>query len=90
VNGVKGLLDAYQGSFTAGYELELSGPTNFSPIIEKARAHSVEVARQNGGQAYSVLLIITDGAITDVKDTKHSIIGACEEPMSIIIVGVGE
>jgi hypothetical protein len=89
VHGSKGLLDAYSESFTAEYGLNLYGPTNFQPVIEKARAHSVEVARANNGQAYSVLLIITDGAITDMKATKHSIIDACDEPLSIIIIGVG-
>ena len=33
--------------------------------------------------------MITDGIITDLDQTKLSIINACELPMSIIIVGVG-
>ena len=36
-----------------------------------------------------MLLIITDGIITDMEATKHAIVNACELPMSIIIVGVG-
>ncbi|GMI21728.1 hypothetical protein TrCOL_g13282 [Triparma columacea] len=89
VVGAKGLLDAYSSSFEADYALQLSGPTNFAPVILKAREHAKAVAEANGGQAYSVLLIITDGEITDMKETKHAIIGACEEPISVIIVGVG-
>ena len=38
---------------------------------------------------YFVLLIITDGIITDMEDTKRSIVAAAGLPMSIIIVGVG-
>ena len=38
---------------------------------------------------YQVLLIITDGIITDMDATKHAIIAASHLPMSIIIVGVG-
>lgn len=36
-----------------------------------------------------MLLIITDGIITDLDATKHAIVNACELPMSLIIVGVG-
>ena len=41
------------------------------------------------GTAYQVLLIITDGAITDIQETKHEIVQASRLPMSIIIIGVG-
>jgi len=36
-----------------------------------------------------VLLIITDGAISDMADTKRAIVYASTLPYSIIIVGVG-
>jgi hypothetical protein len=36
-----------------------------------------------------VLLIITDGQITDMEKTKQSIVLASDQPLSIIIVGVG-
>ena len=36
-----------------------------------------------------MLLIITDGIITDLDQTKLAIINACELPFSLIIVGVG-
>ena len=41
------------------------------------------------GRQYFVLLILTDGIITDLEATKMSIIKASNLPMSIIIVGVG-
>lgn len=40
-------------------------------------------------QQYYVLLIITDGVITDMDQTRSAIIEASRLPMSIIIVGVG-
>lgn len=40
-------------------------------------------------QAYLILLIITDGEITDMSDTIHEIVSASYLPMSIVIVGVG-
>ena len=36
---------------------------------------------------WKVLLILTDGAITDFEETKHEIVQASDLPMSIIIVG---
>ncbi|KAK2085746.1 hypothetical protein P7K49_037046 [Saguinus oedipus] len=41
-----------------------------------------------GGQYY-ILLILTDGVVTDMADTREAIVRASRLPMSIIIVGVG-
>ncbi|CAL8239626.1 unnamed protein product, partial [Gadus morhua 'NCC'] len=41
------------------------------------------------GSQYFILLIISDGVITDMAQTKESIVNAASLPMSIIIVGVG-
>jgi len=81
--GVDGLLGAY---WHALQNVRLYGPTNFAPVIN----HVATFARayQTGDQ-YFVLLIITDGIITDLEATKYAIVNACELPMSIIIVGVG-
>lgn len=40
-------------------------------------------------QQYFTLLIITDGVISDMDDTRHAIVQAAKLPMSIIIIGVG-
>jgi E3 ubiquitin-protein ligase RGLG len=61
----------------------LSGPTLFAPIIQKA----IEVCR-NGH--YHILLIIGDGQIDDMKETKWALKQACSVPLSIIFVGVGD
>jgi hypothetical protein len=36
------------------------------------------------------LLIITDGAISDMDQTKEAITAACDASLSIIIIGVGK
>ena len=36
-----------------------------------------------------ILLILTDGVITDMADTREAIVHASHLPMSVIIVGVG-
>ncbi|XP_069353891.1 copine-2 isoform X2 [Eulemur rufifrons] len=38
---------------------------------------------------YFILLIITDGVISDMEETRHAVVQASKLPMSIIIVGVG-
>lgn len=81
--GVDGLLQAY---FTALQSVTLYGPTNFAPVIK----HVAKFAQAyQDGKQYFVLLIITDGIITDMQNTLHAIIDASQLPMSIIIVGVG-
>ena len=66
--------------------MELSGPTYFTPVIDIMS----QIAKIDGtGANYHVLLIITDGIITDLEKTVRSIVAASYLPMSIIIVGVG-
>ena len=82
--GVDGVLAAYHQSL---HSVQLYGPTNFSPVIRHvsrfARAYQADPSN------YFVLLIITDGIITDFEATKSAIIDASDLPLSIIIVGVG-
>uniref|UniRef100_S4RZ03 Copine C-terminal domain-containing protein n=1 Tax=Petromyzon marinus TaxID=7757 RepID=S4RZ03_PETMA len=40
-------------------------------------------------QQYFVLLIVTDGEITDMAETRAAIVAASRLPLSLIIVGVG-
>ncbi|XP_069695299.1 copine-8-like isoform X2 [Periplaneta americana] len=82
-NGISGVLDAYKMCIG---RIQLYGPTNFSPVINHV-ARFAE-AYQDGSQ-YFILLIITDGVITDMQQTKQAIVRASGLPMSIIIVGVG-
>ena len=67
--------------------MSLYGPTNFRPVIN----HVAQFAKAyQNGQQYFVLLILTDGIITDFEETKAAIVSASELPMSIIIIGVGD
>ncbi len=43
----------------------------------------------NGGQEYSILLILTQGTIDDVQKTKEVLKKVSTAPLSIIIVGIG-
>lgn len=82
-SGVEDILVHYRNRLTA---VQLFGPTNFSPVINNTIAIAEQL--QNGAH-YFILLIITDGIISDMHQTKHSVIKASKLPISIIIVGVG-
>uniref|UniRef100_A0AAZ3SIJ8 C2 domain-containing protein n=1 Tax=Oncorhynchus tshawytscha TaxID=74940 RepID=A0AAZ3SIJ8_ONCTS len=82
-NGMEGILEAYHQSLKT---VQLYGPTNFSPVVNHVAKYAAVV--QDGSQ-YFVLLIITDGVISDMAQTKEAIVNAAKIPMSIIIVGVG-
>jgi hypothetical protein len=82
VHGIKGILDAYGQSLS---NLQLYGPTNFKDMIDVA----ADKAKRAQAHEYYVLLIITDGEITDLDQTIDSIVQASALALSIIIVGVG-
>ncbi|XP_004846733.1 copine-5 isoform X5 [Heterocephalus glaber] len=82
--GIDGILDAYHRSLRT---VQLYGPTNFAPVVTHVARSAAAV--QDGSQ-YSVLLIITDGVISDMAQTKEAIVNAAKLPMSIIIIGVGQ
>uniref|UniRef100_A0ABK0LZM5 Copine 5 n=1 Tax=Rattus norvegicus TaxID=10116 RepID=A0ABK0LZM5_RAT len=82
--GIDGILEAYHSSLRT---VQLYGPTNFAPVVTHVARNAAAV--QDGSQ-YSVLLIITDGVISDMAQTKEAIVNAAKLPMSIIIVGVGQ
>lgn len=49
-----------------------------------------EVAEEEGKLSYTILLILTAGNIENVKETKAKLVEASEEPLSIVIVGIGD
>lgn len=49
-----------------------------------------EVAHDEGRLSYTILLILTAGNVEDVQETKHHLIEASNDPLSIVIVGIGE
>jgi copine 5/8/9 len=48
------------------------------------------VKANQGRSVYTILMIITDGSIHDMVQTKRLIVQASSLPLSIIIIGVGE
>lgn len=83
VEGISGIMSAYASALR---NVSLAGPTLFGQVINGA----AQIADINAGKRkYYILLIITDGVITDLQETKDAIIRASDLPLSILIVGVG-
>jgi hypothetical protein len=91
VHDVAGVLDAYRGVFSSG--LIMSEPTVLTEVIEAAAARAtctMKEADENQLQAYSILLILTDGGVADVQSTAASLNQVSDAPLSVVIVGVGD
>uniref|UniRef100_A0A674MVH3 Copine family member 9 n=1 Tax=Takifugu rubripes TaxID=31033 RepID=A0A674MVH3_TAKRU len=72
--GIDGVLEAYFQSLR---------------MVQLYAAYSNPISEVTDGSQYFVLLMITDGVISDMIQTKESVVNASSLPMSIIIVGVG-
>ncbi|NWX93649.1 CPNE7 protein, partial [Nothoprocta pentlandii] len=84
--GIQGVVESYQSCLP---KIQLYGPTNVAPIISKVARVAADEERTREASQYFILLILTDGVVTDMADTREAIVRASYLPMSIIIVGVG-
>ncbi|NXE29292.1 CPNE9 protein, partial [Ardeotis kori] len=66
--GIEGVLESYLQSLRT---VQLYGPTNFAPVINQVAGAAAQVT---DGSQYHVLLIITDGVISDMLQTKEAIV----------------
>lgn len=86
VDGIEEVLEAYKHAIK---NVNLYGPTNFSPIIELVNDWVESEPCTQESQKYKILLIVTDGVITDMQKTIDQIVRGSELGLAIIIVGVG-
>merc|ERR1719506_824293 len=87
VYGINGVHQAYVQSFQTG-RVALSGSTYFAPMLRAMREKATNCMSQLH-QKYHVMLILTDGAIMDMKQTVDEIVLLSQLPVSLIIIGVG-
>lgn len=70
----------------------MSGPTVFTELLQTAAAKAQalqQTAKAQGKQSYSVLLILTDGAVSDPAATAQMLRQVSQAPLSVVIVGIG-
>lgn len=91
VHGAQGIIDAYRLTFKSG--LTMSGPTVFTEVLQTAAAKAAKSqaeAKAKGKQSYTVLLILTDGSVSDPPATAQVLKQISQTaPISVVIVGVG-
>ncbi|KAG4155388.1 hypothetical protein ERO13_D03G110500v2 [Gossypium hirsutum] len=85
VQGIQGIMMAYTSAL---FNVSLAGPTLFGHVINRASVVACD-SLSTGAKKYFALLIITDGVITDLQETKDALVKASDLPLSILIVGVG-
>ncbi|XP_044498776.1 protein BONZAI 3-like [Mangifera indica] len=85
VEGVDGIMAAYANAL---HNISLAGPTLFGQVINMA-AKITGQSLSHGSSKYFVLLIITDGVLTDIQETKDALVRVSDLPLSLLIVGVG-
>ena len=83
IRGIDGILSTYRQNMQGIY---MAGPTFFSSVLDVFMDFAME---GRDLKTYFVLLILTDGEIHDMVETKRMIVEASKLPCSIIIVGVG-
>ena len=65
MNSFSGVIEAYRRCLP---QIQLYGPTNFSPTINHVARFA---ATHSSGDNYFILLILTDGEISDMIETKQ-------------------
>lgn len=81
-HGLQEVLDCYRDVARA---VDLAGPTNFAPVIDRA----IDIVQGCGNQ-YHILLIVGDGQVNSEPETVDAIVRASNHPLSIVMVGVGD
>ena len=88
IEGINNIILAYRESLS---KIELASPTYFSFVIDRViQEVKYDLQKHREENHYYILLIITDGCVNDMEQTRNKIVEASYLPMSIIIVGIGK
>ncbi len=84
VLGMDGVVTAYTNILP---NIQFSGPTNLAPIINRIIRDKTEQLKTS--VSFDIVIILTDGAITDMRDTIDALVRASCLPIGFLIVGIG-
>ena len=84
---IDGVLKEYRNFIT---KIHLSGPTYFSPMINDLNLEVKKELSEGKIMNYHILMILTDGQIDDMDETKDALVEASFLPISVIIIGIGD
>jgi len=82
--GVEGLVNSYMDCLN---KVSPAEPTCYSPVLRYA---AQDAMRSSNEVEYTVILLITDGGVTDFQETKHALVQMSKLPISVVLVGVGD
>ena len=83
---IDGVLKEYRKFIT---KIHLAGPTLFSPMINDLNYEVKKELDEGKIMNYHILMILTDGQIDDMSETKDALVEASFLPISVIIIGIG-
>ena len=86
INTIDNVLISYRNFIS---KVRLLGPTNFSPIIKDLIRKMNDDLSQGKSMTYNILMLLTDGLIGDIQETKNALVEASFLPCSVIIIGIG-
>ena len=87
MNGLESVVQCYQNALQ---KCNLYGPTNFADILNEVNNNCESEPVSQARQKFNILVIITDGIITDMDKTIDQIVRGSNNNLAIIIVGVGD
>jgi hypothetical protein len=70
IYGIENIVHTYRENQS---KIGLGGPTLFQPILIEFLNYLRQL-KSSGAQAYNVILILTDGVINDMPDTKRTLV----------------
>jgi len=91
VTGVKGMMKAYKQVFQLPFTMA-SEAIDMTDVIRSGASYAsagLQSGQQDDKLGYSILLILTAGAISQVLETKKILEQVAETPLSVVIVGIG-
>jgi len=83
-SGVEGLLSNYRNTLDSVSPCE---PTRYSEVLQFVLE---DIVRATSEVEYTVVLMITDGGVSDFRETKDVLVKMSSHPISVVLVGVGE